>query len=100
MPRAQFDTLQVPTSVTVGAPRNVEDLTDKSVQFIGPFVANLDLEGSLDPDGLVWGAIQTGINAPQIVQVPGTYRQLRVRTTSFTSGTPVAFLGSRNDRTR
>lgn len=83
MPRAEFVTMQVPTSPGVGAAREVEDLDQKSIQFIGPFVATFDVEGSLDPAGSTFGAVQTGIMAP-----------------SFTSGTPQALLGGRNSRTR
>lgn len=95
----RFKELPVPGSVAIGAATDIGRLTDKTVQFIGTFVATIDIEGSLDPAGVEYGVIAT-VTAPGIVQIPGTYQTIRMNTTSFTSGAPLAYLGARDDRTR
>lgn len=96
---AAFRTLEAPAAVSIGAAVAVDRLDDKTIQFTGTFSANIDVEGSLDPDGVEYGVIAT-VSAPGLVQIPGTYRRIRLNTTSFTSGTPVAFLAGRDSRTR
>ncbi len=99
MPIGFFKQLEAPASVAIGAAVNADRLADKTVQIIGTFVADLDIEGSLDPAGTVFGVIAT-VSAPGLTQIPGTFRKLRINTTAFTSGVPQAFLGARDDRTR
>jgi len=99
MPIALFQTLEAPAAVAIGAAKSVERLTDKSLQILGTFTATIDVEGTLDPAGATWGVIAT-VSAPGLTQIPGTYRQIRLNTTAHSSGTPVAYLGGRDDRTR
>lgn len=84
--------LNVPASVANGTAKLVQDLREKYVQFSGTFVATMDIEGSMD--GTNWATTSTGHNASAIVSVPQSVKYIRIATTAFTSGTPVAKLGA------
>ena len=97
--RAQYITLPVAvtTPPVAGAAQEVDHLRNKTVQFSGTFVATLQLEGSLD--GTNWVAVESAVTAAGLVEVSHTLKQLRVKTTAYTSGTPVAVLVGLDART-
>ncbi len=84
--------LAPPASVNVGPTFNTRRLTDKNLQVAGTFVATLQLEGSID--GTNFADVGAAITTPTIVAVPGYLELIRIRTTAFTSGVPVAQLGA------
>jgi hypothetical protein len=88
MARPEINTLNVPTAVGVGQASNVFRFRDKTVQVNGPFVATLQIEGSVDGSNFV--AIGTPLTAPGLLSVPFAVQFVRVRVTAFTSGTPTA----------
>lgn len=98
MPVARFLEFAVPQAVQAGASKDTEDLVEKTVQVLGTFVATLAIQGTVD--GSTWGDIQTDITAPGLVQIPGTFRAMRINVTAYVSGTPRALLGARDSRTR
>lgn len=83
--------LEPPASVAVGPAKFVGRLTDKNLQVGGTFVATLQLEGTID--GTNFEDVGAAITAPGIVVVSGYFDKLRINTTVFTSGVPVAVLG-------
>lgn len=98
MPRAEFYDLDVRAAVETGDARNIEVYESKTLQFIGPFTANIDIEVSLD--GTTFDQFGATVSAPGIVELPGTYKSIRLNTTSYTSGTPVVKFGGRHSSTR
>lgn len=87
-------TLDVKGSVATGTASIVRPLIDKWVHISGTFVADLDLQISLD-DGTTWHTLAT-VTAPAIQEVPQAATHLRFDTTSYSSGTPVAKLTGRD----
>jgi hypothetical protein len=90
---AQNETRGLPVKATgTGAlttgPTWVADLDSLEVQVQGTFVATVQIQGSLD--GATWVTIGSNITAPGIVAVAGNYQYLRINTSAYTSGTPVA----------
>jgi hypothetical protein len=79
-------------------PLGVDQLGDMTVQISGTFAATATVEGSMD--GVVWGAAAAAVTAPGVIQVPGTYRELRVTVSGFSSGTITSRLGGVNHRSR
>lgn len=62
------------------------------IHFSGTFVATMQIEGSLD--NVNWVATGASpISAPGYRNIEEGWNHLRIRTTSYTSGTPVAILG-------
>lgn len=97
MSKAYFFDLEAPAEVATGTARNVEDYDQITIQFIGPFSADIDIEASLD-GGSTWGQVGSTQSAPGVQELPGTYELLRLNTTDYTSGTPVVKVGARNSR--
>jgi hypothetical protein len=88
------DTVPVPASVAVGAAVDVSRWNrDITLQLGGTFVATVQFEGSLD--GSSWSSIGAALTAGGFVTAPPTVKQVRARTTAFTSGTPVGLVGGR-----
>ena len=64
------------------------------------------LTGTAEVHGRLDGAsgfnliANTAITNTGMVQIVGTYKEIKVRIVTYASGTPKAFLGARNDRTR
>lgn len=88
--------LDVKKAVANGDAFPTADLTEKWVHITGTFVATLDIEGSMD--GTNWIAFATEA-APALVEIPATFKKMRISTTAYVSGTPLAALGALDART-
>jgi hypothetical protein len=85
-------TLNVATSVAAGTPLTIEDGEQGIVQISGTFVATLQVQVSLSAAGDDWFDWSVPIvDAAGYVILPrGSGARLRINTTGYTSGTPVA----------
>ena len=88
-------TLDVASSAAAGAPELVQHLVDKWVYISASFVATLVVEISPD-NGTTWEPIATFTDTTGNVEVPQSATHIRINTTSYGSGTPVAKLTGRN----
>ena len=93
----QSTTLDVKTSVAVGD-ASVAKMKDMAVQITGTFSATLDVEASADGTNFEDVPSGGGITAPAIVAIPYMAHSVRINTTAYTSGTPVAVLVGDNNR--
>ncbi len=96
MPRPEKLTLEVKQAVDAGRAENVFRFRDKTVQFLGTFVATLQVEASID--GSEYFPVGAAASAPGVVRVPETVEFLRVRTTAYTSGEPKAAFAGFDER--
>lgn len=83
--------LNAPAAVQAGTAFDARRLRGRLVQITGTFTATLGVEGSID--GTVWTGIGSAITAPGYRVVEDGWSYVRINTTAFTSGTPVAKLG-------
>jgi hypothetical protein len=88
MARPEQITLDVPAAVGTGQATNVFRFRDKTVMVAGPFVASLQIEGSID--GETFAPIGAPVTAPGFFLLPMAIAHLRVSVTQLTSGTPRA----------
>jgi len=90
--------LAVPASTATGAPQKVEDLVEKYVQIIDAGTAcAFSIQGTID--GTNYSDITTSINAAGFYPVPQAVTHVRIKTTTYGSGTPAAAISGRNSRT-
>lgn len=94
----RFQTLAVQLAVAAGAPFDVSRLGALTLQTTGTFVATMQLQVS--HDGTNFETLGADITAPEVREIAGTWRSVRINTSVFTSGTPVVTLGGRDTRTR
>lgn len=95
--KTEFKDLAVPVIVGAGAAFHCVRFREKTVQISGTFVADLQIEVSLD-NGSNYSPAGSTINAPGVHSVPFTCTHVRIRTTAFTSGTPAARFGGFDSR--
>jgi hypothetical protein len=88
-------TLDVKTAVAVGDPKIVRDLQEKYVHLSGTFSATVSIEVSLD--GINYFAVATGLTAAGMTSIPHPASHMRINTTVYASGTPVAVVGGFDD---
>ncbi len=96
MARPEIITLDVPTANGVGQFVDVFKFSGKTVQFKGTFSASLSLEGSLDGSNFL--DLNISESSPVIVSIPETIKFLRVRVSSYSSGTPEALFSGFDER--
>lgn len=85
----KFDTLAVPTSVAVGAAKEVSNLVNVALNIGGVFTATYQLEVSFD--GVTFTQHGANATAPVTITALGyTPKQIRWRCTAYTSGTPTS----------
>ena len=85
--------LDVATSVAAGEASTCESLIDKTVAISGTFTATLSIQ--ISRDGATWADFQTGITGvsqPAFVKLDLTVPYVRINTTVWGSGVPVATL--------
>lgn len=87
-------TLDVKSTVAAGDPSLVQHLIDKWVYISASFDATLVVEISPD-NGATWEDIWTFTSAGN-AEVPQSATHIRINTTAYVSGTPVAKLTGRN----
>lgn len=91
MAKAVFPALDVPNSVATGGAYDVAHLSGKALWFTDVGTGGtFDLQ--MSPDGTNWYDHTTGINAVGFTDIPETVKQVRIKTTALTSGTPAAVL--------
>jgi hypothetical protein len=81
-----------------GRPEVVERFHEKTLHIHGTFTATLQVQGVVGAHD-EWTDIGSAISAPSIVAVPLAVTRLRIKTTAYTNGTPVAHLGGFDSRT-
>jgi len=96
--RPQQKALDIPAAIGQGAPIDVFNFRDSSVQIGGTFVATIQIEGRLD-DSMPWSAIGSPVTAPGFVDLPHIVKDIRANVTGYTSGTPEGFFAGFNART-
>lgn len=89
--------LAVATSVAAGATQDVRELVNKTVQVWGTFTATVQVEGRAKTTA-TWLPIGAPLTAPGFVDVPQTLAEIRLNTTAFTSGVPLAALAAYDSR--
>ncbi len=89
-------TLDIKAEVATGTAATVKEWIDKWIQITGTFDATLVVEGTID--GTNYETIDT-LTAPGLIEVPEAYRQVRVDTTIYASGTPAGVIVGRNAET-
>lgn len=80
-------TLEVKTSVAAGASKGFHNWRDREVVVTGTFTATLKVEGSVDD--ATWLELWS-VTAPGTYELPDGPLFIRINTTAYTSGTPVA----------
>jgi len=96
--RHDLATIPFPTGVGAANSIRVEHFQEKTVQIDGTFVADIDIEGSVN--GTTYHPLRTGISAPGIFLITEAVRNLRLRATGFTSSASgAAVLGAFHSRT-
>ncbi len=86
-----------------GDPRGCRDLLNKLLSVTGTFSATYSIQGKIE--GGDWHDIATGLTAPSVTPSAASggfeyaYTAIRIKTTAWTSGNPVAKLSGYNSRT-
>lgn len=88
-------TLDAKASVAVGTPKLVRDLREKYVHVFGTFVATLAVEVSFN--GIDYFAVASGLNAAGMTSIPQPATHMRINTTAYTSGVPIAVVAGFDD---
>jgi hypothetical protein len=91
-------TLNVPASAGNGTAQVVRDLIGLYVQVGGTFVADLNIEVSLN-DGTDFEPSVQGVTSKGIFIIPEPATHVRVALVALTSGTPTVVVNGRNART-
>lgn len=95
--RYEHRALSVPLEVAAGAAFRVDDLRDLVVQVSGTFDATLRIEGQATAGG-AWLPLGDPITDPGWYPVDQPLQAVRMATTVYGSGAPVAVLAGRNHR--
>lgn len=90
------NTLAVPTSVAAGASKDFSYIRSMRLVVGGTFVATIQLQTSVD--GTNWAKIGSDITATGVTEITGNYKLLRINTSAFTSGAPLAWIVGLDDR--
>lgn len=96
MARPEKIQMEVLAAIGAGRADNVFRFRDKFVQVHGTFSATLQLEASID--GSAYFSVGAALSSPGVVAFPETAEFARIRTTAFTSGTPMATLAGFDER--
>jgi len=96
MARPEKIRLEVKSEVAAGKAEQVFRFRDKFVQVHGTFVANLQVEATID--GSDYFPVGPAVSTPGVVPLPETVEFVRVRTAAYTSGEPKAVLGGFDER--
>lgn len=91
MGRSVFPALDVPDSVATGGAYDVSHLTSKGLWFTDVATGGV-FTLQMSPNGSDWYDHTTGINAVGFTSVPETVKEVRIKTTAISSGTPTAVL--------
>lgn len=91
--RQESHALDVKAGNLTGAPQSTEGLVEKWVHIRGTFVATIEIEGTMD--GTNWITFATETTAA-LVEVLPSFKAIRIKTSGFSSGAPLATLGGRN----
>lgn len=95
--RYEHRSLPVPLEVAAGAAFRVDDLRDLVVQVTGTFDATLRIEGQAVAGG-PWLPVGDPFTDPGWYPVDQALHAVRMATTVYGSGAPVAVLAGRNHR--
>lgn len=85
--------MEAPASVAAGAAVKVSDLGSKTVQIWGTFTATLQLQASMD--GVAWQTLGANITGADARTVADEWNFLRINTSAYTSGTPLAAVAAK-----
>ena len=98
--RADFLNLDVSLAVGVGAEKGIGAYTDKKgVQIAGSFTATCQVQISLFKTGTTnFINIGSALTAPGYVAIPEIAQRIRIDTTAYTAGTPLAIFGGERIR--
>lgn len=96
--RHERRSLQVKLEVATGDASVVRQLIDKWLTITGTFSATLQVEVSLD-EGATWFITEEDVDAVGLFEIPEAASHIRIDTTVYVSGTPVASLAARNAET-
>ena len=90
--------LDVKDSVADGTAFPVRHFSSKTVEVRGTFVATLQVQGRISP-AAPWSDIGATISSATLVSIAPAIAELRIKTTDYTSGTPLATFAGFNERT-
>lgn len=96
MARRESLPLDIRTAVEEGTPINLDGLRDAAVQVTGTFVAEIQIEGTIN--GTDFFNLGTSFTGPGVLELPNYVTRMRANTKSYTSGTPTGTVGGLNTR--